>query len=242
MLWILLQSFFLIAQTTAPTTTLIDDFEKYEAGTWPQGSERGEWIHKYHGYGSVGVHKVANGTKRLFQKPKASQSLNETHASLVLSKKVFSQPKIKYRSKVVRQLRQPAANPWETAWVLWNYTNDHRFYYFAYKTNGWELGKVDNTKMNPNGPECLWPEYLNCKYPGAQRFLSTGGSPQVKVGRWDTIRVEQVGNTISAKIGNQLVVKYEDNDEPYLSGQVGFYNEDAHVRFDNVRIQSQPVP
>ena len=92
-------------------------------------------MHEYHGYGSVGVHKELNGTKVLFQKPKASTSLDETHASLVLSQKVFSQPTITYRSKVVQQLRKPAANPWETAWVVWNYTHDHRFYYFAYKTN-----------------------------------------------------------------------------------------------------------
>lgn len=239
MLGILLQGFLLMAQTSPGTS---DDFEGYKSSVWPQGATRGPWVHEYHGYGSVGVHKELNGSKVLYQKPKASLSLDETHASLVLSQKVFNEPTIAYRSKVVQQLRKPTANSWETAWVVWNYTNDHRFYYFAFKTNGWELGKVDNTKLNPNGPECLWPQYLNCKYNGAQRFLRTGESPRVKIGQWDSLQVQQVGNTFSVKVGDQLVVKYTDTQTPYKSGHVGFYNEDAYVRFDNIKIKSNTVP
>lgn len=239
MLGILLQGFFLFAQTTAVT---VDDFETYKSSVWPQGSVRGPWIHEYHGYGSVGVHKELNGSKVLFQKPKASVSLGETHASLVVSQKIFSQPTISYRSKVVQQLRTPVPNPWETAWVVWNYTHDHRFYYFAYKTNGWELGKVDNTKIDPKGPECLWPEYLNCKYEGAQRYLRTGSFPKLKVGQWDSLKVQQTDNSFSVMIGNQVIVKYTDNERPYKTGRVGFYNEDAYVRFDNIKINSRPAP
>jgi hypothetical protein len=221
----------------ASAESLINDtFSRYKTTTWTEGSTQGPWLHEYHGYGQVGVQFDTGKNKVLFQKPKASTSPDETHASLVLSQAILQTPTVTYRSKVVKQLRTPKPFPWETAWLVWNYKDDHRFYYFALKTNGWELGKVDNSKIDPKGPDCLWPEYRNCKYDGAQRFLATGGSPKVGIGSWQKIKMSQSDNKFQVYVNDKLVVAFTDNKNPYLAGRVGFYNEDAHVRFDDVRI------
>jgi Domain of Unknown Function (DUF1080) len=236
-MWLLLfQSLLVMAQTAS----ISDSFTGYKSGRWPEGGAKGPWVLAYHGYGQVGVQVGARNNKVLAQRPGVARSLNETHASLVLSQKAFTSPTIAYRSKVVEQLRQPVPNAWETAWVVWNYVNDHQFYYFALKTNGWELGKVDNKKLDPKGPECLWPQYINCRYLGAQRFLSTGASPKAQIGRWQRVRVEQMGNSMAVYVGDQLVVRYLDSENPYLAGQIGLYNEDAHVQFDDVSVVSSP--
>jgi Domain of Unknown Function (DUF1080) len=229
----------------AAQVSVNDTFQSYGIATWGEGVAKGNWITEYNGYGRVGIqYDIVNGvtsTNRvLYQKPLASTSPDETHASLVLTRKSYKPSSITVRSKVVKQLRTPVPKPWETAWVVWNYQHDHRFYYFALKTNGWELGKVDNTKINPNGPECLWPEYLNCKYEGAQRYLRTSSSPKVVIGQWANIRVDQVNNVLTVYVNNVKVVSFTDNETPYRTGYVGLYNEDAHVRFDNISITSVP--
>lgn len=236
MWWLLFHSWLVMAQTAL----ISDSFAGYKSGTWSEGSPNGPWVLAYHGYGQVGVQLGASNNKVLSQRPRASRSLSETHASLVLSQKFFNSPTIAFRSKVVQQLRQPVPNSWETAWLVWNYLNDHHFYYFALKTNGWELGKVDNTKRDARGPECLWPQYFNCRYPGAQRFLDTGASPKARLGRWQRVRIQQTGGLVAVYVGSQLVVEYLDRLNPYLTGQVGLYNEDAHVQFDDVDVVSSP--
>jgi len=216
----------------------VETFNQFDVGRWRDGTNHGEWTARYDGYGRVGIKQTKSGNKMLYQRPMASKSLNETHASLVLSKEEYSTNEISLRSKVVRQLRTPVPNSWETAWVLWNYKHDHHFYYFTLKTGGWELGKVDNAKADPNGPSCLWPEYLNCKYPGAQRYLATGSSPTTKVGKWDRIRVMQEGNLITVYAAGKKVTEYRDTNNPYYEGRVGLYNEDASVLFDKIDINS----
>ena len=72
---------------------------------------------------------------------------------------------------------------WEVAWVFWNYLRPEQSYYFVPKPAGWERGKSDDTKADPNGPECDLPSYTNCLYPGAQRYLATGSSPSFAVGK-----------------------------------------------------------
>lgn len=200
------------------------------------GVKNGAWVEEHNGYGGVGVGKLKNGTKILYQSPQPSKSSGETHSSLVLSKSEFKTSKIRLRSRVVKQLRTPKPNPWETAWLLWNYKNNHRFYYFNLKTEGWELGKVDNRKKDPKGPSCLWPEYLNCFYPGAQRFLKTGSWPRTKVGVWDKVTVSQEVNVISVYVAGKRVVKYRDFIDPYYSGRVGLYSEDAFVQFKGAEV------
>lgn len=229
---ILFYSFISFAQVMSTS----DSYSNHSTGVWREGSTYNNWTLEYNGYGSVGLQAESTGNRFIFQKPRPSTRIGETHASLALSKREFKYPFVNLKSRVVKQLRTPKPNAWETAWVIWNYKHDHRFYYFALKTNGWELGKVDNAKINPNGPECLWPEYKNCKYNGAQRYLSTGSFPKVKIGKWEDIKVDQENNSFVVYVNNKKVVSFTDNIRPYYSGKIGLYNEDAHVNFDDVKI------
>ena len=204
-----------VAEDAGGMLVLSDSFS-YRTGTWMEGGSYGPWSVRYHGYGSVGIE--VDGTNTLYQQPQASTAAGETHAGLVLSTSFSGDLDLTLRAKTVRQLRTPIPNPWETAWVLWHYTDDYHFYYFALKTNGWELGKEDPA------------------YPGAQRYLATGGFPSFSIGAWYAVRVHQVASTITVWVDGQEIVSFTDHERPYLSGAIGLYNEDAHVRFDDVRV------
>lgn len=223
--------------TAAPTTAAFSDgFDNLPVGLgWADGSVHGAWKSVYNGYGSVGIENV-DGTNVLSERPQASTTSGETHASLVVTNEHFGDSDISLRMQTVKQLRTPTPNPWETNWLVWNYTHDQSFYYLALKTNGWELGKVDATKIDPNGPACFWPSYENCKYDGAQRYLATGTNMKFPAGTWNDARVKQVGGKIEVWANGTLLTTFTDTENVYRSGAVGLYNEDAYVRFDDVRI------
>lgn len=219
---------------------LQDDFSSFPLGTcYGDGSAFGQWTSAFASHGCTTV--VAQGeagNKVLQLAPQASTSAGETHSSLVLSPQTSGPLKVTLDMRTVKQLRTPTPNPWETAWVFWNYTREGSFYYFALKTNGWELGKSDNTKANLTGPDCLFPSYQNCKYPGAQRFLADARSPTFPRGPWHTVVITQTNNnTITATVDGAPIVTFTDTDAPLTSGKVGLYNEDAQVQFDNVLIE-----
>ena len=91
----------------------------------------------------------------LLLQPLAATAPDETHAAIVVSREVFSDFEFCADFVTLTQLRKNSPpNPWETAWAVFAYTDDNHFYYMAFKTNGWELGKVDPA------------------YPGGQRFLA----------------------------------------------------------------------
>jgi hypothetical protein len=207
------------AALAAAATTAAQEFESYPEGTWAEGSTYGPWRVIYNGYGQVGIE--SDGTKVHFQRPQAAMSSGETHACLVVSTGSYGDLMVTLRAKTVRQLRQNSPpNPWETAWVLWHYSDNQHFYYFALKTNGWEIGKEDPA------------------YPGSQRHLATGSAPTFSLGRWYQVRVQQVGATTSVWVDDQEVVSFTDTERPYVAGAVGLYTEDAHARFGDVTIAS----
>lgn len=225
----------------ATTVAFSDSFEGFSSGqVWADGSTHGGWKSIYNGYGTVGTE--TDGSRVLTQSPKPSTSPGETHAALVLSTARYGDLDLTTRMKTVRQLRTPTPNAWETAWLVWNYTTDQSFYYIVLKPNGWELGKVDGAKRDPSGPSCVWPSYANCVYPGAQRFLATGSSPQYPVGRWYEVNVRQEANRIAIAVNGAPLVSFTDTERPYTSGMIGLYNEDAHVHFDDVRVQALGDP
>jgi hypothetical protein len=148
---------------------------------------------------------------------------------------------ISVRFQTAYQLRTGSPpNTWEVGWLVWHYTHDHRFSYVLLKPNGWELGKIDNTKLDPSGPECLWPEYENCKYPEAQRFLSLANSPTFAVGEWHDIRISQSGNDIVVWADGRELTRATDPEDPYRDGHVGLYTEDAQVFFDSITVTGFP--
>ena len=107
-------------------------------------------------------------------------------------------------------------SPWETAWAVFAYTDDNHFYYMAFKTNGWELGKVDPA------------------YPGGQRFLADDTTVPTPVGTPRRFHIRQQGVTITVKLDDTTLTTFTDTERPYLRGRIGFYTEDAKVAFDNV--------
>ena len=176
----------------------------------------GLWNTIFDGYGTVGI---AGTDPAAALAPKASTQPGETHAALVASRAQFGDLDLTLRMQTVRQLRTGSApNPWETAWALWNYTDNTHFTYLVLKPNGWELGKADPA------------------YAGGQRFLATGGSPQFPLGSWYRVRVVQTGNTIQVYVNNLLITTFTDFESPYTSGRVGLYTEDAESYFDNVSV------
>jgi hypothetical protein len=221
----------------APIAPLLQDgFESYPVSVpWADNSTHGAWRSLYSGYGTTSIE--TDGALVLSQSPLGSTRLDETHASLVVSEtNVSGDFDFDVRMRTVQQLRTPAPNAWEVAWVVWHYTDEGHFYYFVPKPNGWELGKVDNSRIDPSGPACFWPSYENCRYAGAQRFLADSGSPSFPVGPWYQVRVQHRGDTMTISVDGRQVVSFTDNENPYRSGSIGLYNEDAHVHFDDVTL------
>ena len=168
----------------------------------------------YDGYGRTEVTK--DGGYALSLSPRPAQDPEVTHGGLVTTAKEFEDIDVTTQLRTVRQLRAGTPNPWEVAWLLWHYTDDHHFYSLVLKPNGWELGKEDPA------------------YPGAQRYLATGVSPTFPIGVQHTVRVRQVGDTVTVWVNGELLTTYTDNERPYFGGRVGLYTEDAHVTFDSV--------
>jgi len=211
-----------VARAPAPSgiALLADGFESLTVGLpWSEGETHGPWRLGFNGYGTVGIEQ--DGSKVLAQAPRPSQNADETHAALVTSVAAFGDLDLTARVRTVAQLRTPTPNPWEVAWLLWNYTDNTHFYYVLLRPTGWELGKEDPA------------------YPGAQRFLATGSTPSFPIGPWHTIRVRQVANSITIWVNGTLLTTFTDTEKPYLRGSLGMYTEDAVAHFDDVSV-SQP--
>ena len=194
------------------------NFESQVAGVpWTDGSSHGRLTAVFDGYGTTGVSQA--GSKVLSLQPKTALSVPTTHAGLVVTKQSFQNIDLRVAARTVRQLRSPLPNPWETAWVMWNYTDNTHFYYLALKPNGWELGKGDPA------------------YAGAQRFLASGSNYTFPVGAWNAIRVRQVGATITVWADGVRLASFTDKERPYLGGAAGFYSEDSKAQFDDIVIR-----
>ena len=186
------------------------------------GASLGPWTSAFGGYGCSQV-ETDGANDWLEETPFASVSPSETHSSLVLGP-AFSAP-ITFSARVytAAQLRKNTPpNPWEVAWVFWNYRDNSHFYYFQAKPNGWELGKEDPA------------------YAGSQRFLATGTAPLFPIGAWYAVKVVQIQETITVYVNGQLITTFTDTQNPYTAGSIGLYNEDSDVRFADVVVDATP--
>jgi hypothetical protein len=76
-------------------------------------------------------------SKAILLLPMASTSPIETHAALVVSQNSYSDVSFGADFTTISQLRTGSSpNPWECAWAVFNYTDNTRFYYIAFKPNG----------------------------------------------------------------------------------------------------------
>ena len=205
-------------------TLVLTDNSGYPVGTWAEGSTHGNFFVNFVGFGTVSVVQVSSTNKVIELKPATSTSPSETHAALVTTLGSWGDLDTSVKMTTVQQLRTGSTpNYWEVAWFIWHYTDNDHFYYFTLKPNGWELGKRD-----PN-------------YPGGQRFLATGSSPTLTFGATTIVRVRQVGNEIGIYLNNGAQLTYfPDNETPYTSGNIGYYTEDAQVRFDDLNVYTVP--
>lgn len=201
------------------TTLFFDDFSSQAiTGCMSDDTVIGSWISVYNGYGCNSIVAIPEG-RAMSQKPMASTQPDETHAGLYLGPQFSGSYTYEATVKTQEQLRlNSAPNAWEVAWLVWNYTDDTHFYYFAPKTNGWELGKEDPA------------------YPGAQRYLATGSYPTYPIGQWLNVKIIQNGNVISVSVNGVPLTTFTDNERPYSTGRIGFYNEDAHVYLKSVKV------
>ena len=194
-----------------------------EVACLAEGTAFGAWQVRYHGYGCVAVEGGAAAAQRsdagttLFMAPTEAQQATETHAPLVLGPAHGDQFLLRASVETVQHTRRAdAPNPWEVAWVVWQYQDDEHFYYFIPKPNGWELGKRDPA------------------YPGGQRFLATGNRRVFPIGQVHHVSVRQIGALMTIMVNGEPIVQFRDDERPYRTGRFALYAEDAAIRVHRV--------
>jgi hypothetical protein len=217
------------SDSTDSTTnlTLYDNCEgdMYTLGEG-QISPNGLWQDRYNGYGVTGIAEdPKTGNHYLYEKPKTSTSRNETHASLVITTKNYSNFDMTLDMNTFNQLRKGSGGPnsWEAAWINWRYTDDFHSYALTLKNDGFQIEKKDNNDRNDS----------------AEIFLLDDYTPQLKVGEWTKVRIIMEGTHIRIWINGKNIVDFYDKvpNSPQMSyGAIGLYNEDAFVGFDNIHI------
>jgi hypothetical protein len=210
-----------IPAVSAAETLFSENFSSYSRNVcFPDGGSFGPWRSDFSGYGCTQTEGDATGTW-LHEQPQASVSSGETHANLAVGPSFSGAYTFTAKINTVAQLRKNnPPNSWEVAWVARNFTDNDHFYYFYPGTQGWELGKRDPA------------------YPGGQRFLATG-EQKFPIGRWYTVKVVQGADaTMSVYVDGQLLTTFTDRERPYLSGRIGLYNEDSHVHFTGLQVES----
>lgn len=146
-----------------------------------------------------------------------------TRAALVVGPSHGPSLDLRVRAITDSQLRSGTPpNPWEVAWVAWDYADAAHFYYVILKPNGWEIGKRDPA------------------YPGGQRFLATGRSPTYPTGQWYDVHVVRVQGRTSLTVDGVPIAVFTDPERPYQGGRVALYTEDAAVRFQGVEVGPAP--
>lgn len=108
--------------------------------------------------------------------------------------------------------------PSDVASILWHYADSARHYAFRVGPGGWAVVLVDPGES------------------GGRRNLAEGSSPSAGLGSNVTVRVRQVGSTISAYVGSTLVAVV--NDSSHAAGAIGLAATNAAGRFDQVTVRS----
>jgi hypothetical protein len=205
------------AASPVPAPIILEQWRGYPAGSrFVDGTSFGPWVARFNGLGTVSIVNDAKMGPALELSPKGSTMADETHAALVTTAAQLGDFDATVVMLTVKQLRTPTPNGWESAWILWRYVDREHFYYLNLNASGWELGKEDATRTP------------------ARRFLITGAVPALVVGRPNTIRIVQRGDTFSVFADSKPIVQFSDYEEPYQVGPLGLYCEDSIVRFGRI--------
>jgi len=117
----------------------------------------------------------------------------------------------------------PGANPWETGWINFRYTDKQNRYYLLFHAAGGtvtaELSKIVG---------------------GATTTLATNGAGFVDALAWNRVRIENVGNSIKIFINGAPFCNLTDTS--FTSGQVALESVMSHSHFDNVVITDLVTP
>lgn len=220
--------------------SLYETFDSYPtSAAWSEGSTVNLWRVEFVGTDGQVVPVDAGGEGRVLQL-QAHDNASTSASLVVCNHTTTGDVGYRVRLQTVEQLRSPTPNPWEVAWFCWNYTEPasdvRRFYYVALKTNGIELGKVDQSTT----------------FPGGQRFLFTDGTAH-SLGTWYTVDVLQTGANIRVWVDGTLRVDFTDGvgsggtpawgtsgEIVMTSGAVALYHEDARVQFGEVMYDPPP--
>lgn len=187
--------------------------------TWGDGDEVGPWTVRYTGYGEVSVND-----SQVILEPRSAESLDQTHGALVQTTAQCQDANFAVTVRTESQVRKDPPNPWEVGWVLWNFHNDTHFYAVALKPNGWELSKQDPA------------------YPGNQRFLDSGTSPQFPIGEDYRVAVSQDWPAMTVTVDGTELVTFVDEESPYRGGAAALYTEDARVVFSDFELPDCLLP
>lgn len=196
-----------------------DDFSSYTQGaTFTDGATFGEWSIPFAGYGNAKITDDANGGNALEMAPMVNSGPTDTSSIMALGVNVADTFTYSGKISTLKQLRQGATpNPWETAWIVWNHIDNDHYYYFVARADGWELGKRD-------------PKYFN-----GQRFIASGNE-NWPLNSIKDFKISKTNNVIQIDINNQNIVTVKDNENPYNSGKIGVYSEDARVFVDDILV------
>lgn len=201
-------------------TVQSDDFSGYNRGTeYTDGDKFGDWNVVFTGYGKARVVEGASGGNALELAPMAHSGPTDTSSIMLTGAAVGDT--FTYRGKVStkEQLRTGATpNAWETAWVVWNHTDNEHYYYFVARENGWELGKRDP------------------KYTGGQRFMATG-EKSWPLNSEKEFEILKTNNTVQIKINGEIITTIVDDENPYNSGNIGMYAEDSRIVMSEINVE-----
>jgi hypothetical protein len=185
-------------------------------GTWIDGDAYGRWTDQWDGYGTIAVVADASGNA-LALSPQALSPYD--HSALVTTTAPVENFSATVALTTVAQLN-PSPNPWEVGWVLWGYADNTHFYAFTAQPNGWELTKEDPA------------------YAGNQRFLVTASTPKFPVGATYVVGVTQQGSTMTVTVNGSRIVRFTDNERPYVSGALGLYCEESTVQYGRINVSA----
>ncbi len=144
-------------------------------------------------------------------------------------------PAEKFDSTDEALLQKLEPNPWEVAWVIWNYIpdpyRDHNkdaFNYFMLKPNGWELGYRDSEGQQHDyatgeSVRLCYEDETDCDGPYFR-------DPYEVVVRHDFF------NAITVYVDGERVVRYQSDDNGLAVGRVGIYDEDAGISVAEVEV------